>query len=62
MRVGDLRLAITFLLIIENIHMHSDFCLEKDALSCGNGHFQFQKNNKKLNLKNPRTPPGHFFF
>ena len=40
------RLAITFLLIIENIHMHSDFSLEKDALSCGNGHFQFQMNKK----------------
>ena len=42
--------------------MHSDFCLEKDALSCGNGHFQFQKNNKKLNLKKPRTPPLDTFF
>ena len=59
---GTSRLAITFLLIIENIHMHSDFSLEKDALSCGNGHFQFQMNRKKFNLKNPRTPRGHFFF
>ena len=59
---GTSRLAITFLLIIENIHMHSDFSLEKDALSCGNGHFQFQMNRKKFNLKNPRTPPWTFFF
>ena len=45
---GTSRLAITFLLIIENIHMHSDFSLEKDALSCDNGNFQFQMNKKKL--------------
>ena len=57
---GTSRLAITFLLIIENIHMHSDFSLELDALSCGNGHFQFQMNKKKFNIKNPTTPPGHF--
>ena len=58
---GTSRLAITFLLIIENIHMHSDFSLEKDALSCGNGNFQFQINKKKLNIKNPRTPPWTLF-
>ena len=56
-----LRLAITFLLIIENIHMHSDFSLEKDALSCGNGHFQFQMNKKKFNIKKPH-PPWTFIF
>ena len=59
---GTSRLAITFLQIIENIHIHSDFSLEKDALSCGNGHFQFQMNRKKFNLKKPRTPPWTFFF
>ena len=59
---GTSRLAITFLLIIENIHMHSDFSLEKDALSCGNDHFQFQMNKKKFNIKNPRTPPWTLFF
>ena len=58
---GTSRLAITFLLIIENIHMHSDFSLEKDALSCGNDHFQFQMNKKKFNIKNPRTPPWTLF-
>ena len=45
--------------------MHSDFSLEKDALSCGNGNFQFQINKKKLNIKKPRTPPWtllKFFF
>ena len=41
--------------------MHSDFSLEKDALSCGNDHFQYQMNQKKLNIKNPAPPPGHFF-
>ena len=42
--------------------MHSDFSLEKDALSCGNDHFQFQTNQKKLNIKTPRTPPWTLFF
>ena len=59
---GTSRLAITFLLIIEKIHMHSDFSLEKDALYCGNGHFQFQMNRKKINLKKPPHPPWTFFF
>ena len=59
---GTSRLAITFLLIIEKIHMHSDFSLEKDALYCGNGHFQFQMNRKKINLKKTPHPPWTFFF
>ena len=42
--------------------MHSDFSLEKDALSCGNDHFQYQMNQKKLNIKTPRTPPWTLFF
>ena len=41
--------------------MHSDFSLEMGALSCGNGNFQFQINKKKLNIKNPRTPPWTLF-
>ena len=28
--------------------MHSDFSLEMDDLSCGNGNFQFEMNKKKL--------------
>ena len=54
---GISRLAITWLRIIENIHMHSDFSLEKDALSCGNGNFPFQMNKKKIKLKKPPHPP-----
>ena len=44
------RLAITFLL-----------SLEKDALSCGNGNFQFQMNKKNLNKKK-NAPPWTLFF
>ena len=42
--------------------MHSDFSLENDALSCGNGHFPFQMKIKKFNIKKPRNPAGHFFY
>ena len=56
------RFVITWLWIIENMHMHSDFSLEKAALSRGNGNFPFQVNKKNLNIKKPRSPPWTLFF
>ena len=40
----------------------SDIYSQKDALSCGNAIFQFQMTEKKINIKNPPSPPWTFFF
>ena len=47
---------------MENIHMLSDFTVQKDALSCGKAIFSLRMKKKKINFKNPRPPLWTFFF
>ena len=40
----------------------TDFYSQKDALACGHVNFSFKMTEKKLNIKNPPSPLGLFFF
>ena len=40
----------------------TDFYSQKDALACGHVNFSFKMTEKKLNIKNPPSPPWTFFF